>query len=307
MVTTTKLIIKRGGKKAHHAHHGGAWKVAFADFTLAMMALFMVLWIMGAVTEDERKEIVAQLNGTSVFEGSGFNPFDVEKSMGSAGSSIIGETLAVSPPTQSATVSASPADNTLESGSKPQEDLDSVLSRSDAELTLLQSQIQQLINSYHAQNYLMLETLPQGLRILIQDDQDRMMFPRGSAVLTPFFQKLLTELGPVFNRIDNKIMISGHTDAAQYSGNAAYNNWNLSGDRALAARRALERGGLESARVLQVNAMASRMPRDREDPMSARNRRIEILVLTDAAAETLFQFYGREGENVVKPIAERLR
>lgn len=297
-------IIKRGGKKAHHAHHGGAWKVAFADFTLAMMALFMVLWIMGAVTEDERKEIVAQLHGTSVFDGSSFNPFEIDKSNGTA---IIGETLAISPPTQSATVSESNDDLSLSAGSKPQEDLDSVLSRSDAELALLHNQLQQMITSYNAQNYLMLETLPQGLRILIQDDQDRMMFPRGSAVLTPFFQKLLTELGPVFNRIDNKIMISGHTDAAQYSGNAAYNNWNLSGDRALAARRALERGGLQSARVLQVNAMASRMPRDREDPMSARNRRIEIMVLTDAAAETLFQFYGREGENVVKPIAERLR
>ncbi|WP_431356982.1 flagellar motor protein MotB [Pantoea endophytica] len=304
MVTTTKLIIKRGGKKAHHAHHGGAWKVAFADFTLAMMALFMVLWIMGAVSEEERKEIVAQLNGTSVFDGTNFNPFDVENSSGSA---IIGETMAISLPTQTATVSPTQADISLNVGSKPQEDLDSVLSRSDAELVLLHNQLQRMINSYNAQNYLMLETLPQGLRILIQDDQDRMMFPRGSAVLTLFFQKLLTELGPVFNRIDNKIMISGHTDAAQYSGNAAYNNWNLSGDRALAARRALERGGLESARVLQVNAMASRMPRDHDDPMSARNRRIEILVLTDAAAETLFQFYGREGEKVVKPIAERLR
>ncbi|KAA8669731.1 putative lateral flagellar export/assembly protein LafU [Pantoea dispersa] len=304
MVTTTKLIIKRGGKKAHHGAHGGAWKVAFADFTLAMMALFMVLWIMGAVTEDERKEIVAQLHGTSIFNGSGFNPFDVETGRGS---SIIGETLAIAPPTEGATISETSADNGDNNANQPQEDLDSVLSRSDAELAQLRQQIQSIINSYHAQNLLTLETLPQGLRILIQDDQDRMMFPRGSAVLTPFYQRLLTELGPVFNRIDNKIMISGHTDAAQYSGNAAYNNWNLSGDRALAARRALERGGLESARVLQVNAMSSRMPLDKADPLSARNRRIEIMVLTEAAAETLFQFYGREGENVVKPIADRLR
>ncbi|KTS35961.1 MULTISPECIES: putative lateral flagellar export/assembly protein LafU [Pantoea] len=304
MVTTTKLIIKRGGRKAHHGAHGGAWKVAFADFTLAMMALFMVLWIMGAVTEDERKEIVAQLNGTSVFNGSGFNPFDVETGRGSA---IIGETLAIAPPTEGATVSDTSAENSDNNANQPKEDLDSVLSRSDAELAQLRQQIQSIINSYHAQNLLTLETLPQGLRILIQDDQDRMMFPRGSAVLTPFYQRLLTELGPVFNRIDNKIMISGHTDAAQYSGNAAYNNWNLSGDRALAARRALERGGLESTRVLQVNAMSSRMPLDKADPLSARNRRIEIMVLTEAAAETLFQFYGREGENVVKPIADRLR
>lgn len=272
--------------------------MAFADFTLAMMALFMVLWITASVTVEERKEIVSQLNGASIFDGSAFNPFEQR---GGRSDNVLGDTLEVSKKEETAK-----ADEVL-SGGKPQEHLDSVLSRSDAELAKLYKQIQHIINSYNAQNVLSLETLPQGLRILVQDDQSRMMFPRGSAVLTPYFQKLLTELGPVFNRIDNKIMISGHTDAAKYSGNAAYNNWNLSGDRALAARRALERGGLESERVLQVNAMASRMPLDREDAMSARNRRIEILVLTDAAAETLFQFYGREGENVVKPIAERLR
>ncbi|WP_343550800.1 putative lateral flagellar export/assembly protein LafU [Pantoea sp.] len=292
-------IIKRAARKANHSHHGGAWKVAFADFTLAMMALFMVLWITASVSVEERKEIVAQLNGESIFNGAAFNPFEQN---GGKSDALIGDTLELSKKEE--TVKAG---DMLQSGGKPQEHLDSVLSRSDAELAKLYKQIQQIIKSYNAQDVLTLETLPQGLRILVQDDQARVMFPRGSAVLTPYFQKLLTELGPVFNRIDNKIMISGHTDAAQYSGNAAYNNWNLSGDRALAARRALERGGLESARVLQVNAMASRMPRDLDDPMSARNRRIEILVLTDAAAETLFQFYGREGENVVKPIAERLR
>jgi chemotaxis protein MotB len=295
-------IIKRSIRKANHGHHGGAWKVAFADFTLAMMALFMVLWITASVSVEERKEIVAQINGTSIFDGSAFNPFELN----TRSDAIIGETFAVPTP-ESKPVETSKADDTLLSGGKPQEHLESVLSRSDEELAKLYKQIQQIIKSYNAQNVLSLEILPQGLRILVQDDQSRMMFPRGSAALTPYFQKLLTELGPVFNRIDNKIMISGHTDAAKYSGNAAYNNWNLSGDRALAARRALERGGLESDRVLQVNAMASRMPLDRDDAMSARNRRIEILVLTDAAAETLFQFYGREGENVVKPIAERLR
>ncbi|MDY0925782.1 flagellar motor protein MotB [Enterobacter sp. CFBP8995] len=293
------MIIKRAAKRSNHSHHGGAWKVAFADFTLAMMALFMVLWITASVSVEERKEIVAELNGASIFDGAAFNPFEQH---GGKSDALIGDTLELSKAEETAK-----AGEMLQSGGKPQEHLDSVLSRSDAELAKLYQQIQHIIKSYNAQDVLSLETLPQGLRILVQDDQSRMMFPRGSAVLTPYFQKLLTELGPVFNRIDNKIMISGHTDAAQYSGNAAYNNWNLSGDRALAARRALERGGLESERVLQVNAMASRMPLDREDAMSARNRRIEILVLTDAAAETLFQFYGREGEKVVKPIAERLR
>ncbi|WP_261388036.1 OmpA family protein [Candidatus Pantoea soli] len=247
---------------------------------------------------------MAQLHGTSIFSGSGFDPFDVENRHGSA---IIGETLANTPPTQNATVSPPAPADTPSRPRREGEPLEAVLSRADAELAQLQALIQSIIDNHHAQNHLTLVTLPQGLRILIQDDRERMMFPRGSAVLTPFFQRLLTELGPVFNRIDNRIMISGHTDAAPYSGSAIYNNWNLSGDRALAARRALEQGGLESTRVLQVNAMASRMPLDKDHPRSARNRRIEIMVLTDAAAETLYQFYGRDGENVVKPIAERLR
>lgn len=288
-------IIKRSVRRSHHSHHGGAWKVAFADFTLAMMALFMVLWIVGAVSEDERKEIVAQLHGHSLFSGTGFDPFAVEGT-----EAIVAQARALVPPAQQATVSGI-VEQAVDQG------VDAAPTRADSELATLKQQIEQLISAHHAQNHLTLETLPQGLRILIQDDRDRMMFPRGSAVLTPYFQRLLTELGPVFNRIDNQIMISGHTDAAQYEPSAAYNNWNLSGDRALAARRALERGGLESARVLQVNAVAARMPLDQGNPLNARNRRVEIMVLTASAAETLLQFYGRQGEKVVKPIVARLK
>lgn len=290
-------IIKRSIRRSHQGHHGGAWKVAFADFTLAMMALFMVLWIVGAVSEDERKEIVAQLHGQSVFSGSGFNPFDVENEHKKA---LVAQTRSLKPPVLEATVSDNDIPESTHSG-------EPAWPRSDGELAALKQQIEQVISTHHAQNHLTLDTLPQGLRILIQDDRERMMFPRGSAVLTPYFQRLLTELGPVFNRIDNQIMISGHTDAVPYEQSAAYNNWNLSGDRALAARRALERGGLESARVLQVNAVAARMPLDRDDPLNARNRRVEIMVLTASAAETLLQFYGRQGEKVVKPIVARLK
>jgi chemotaxis protein MotB len=300
-VTTTKLIIKRSAKKAHNAHHGGAWKVAFADFTLAMMALFMVLWIMGSVTEEERKEIVAQLHGTSIFNESSFNPL---QDSGEKGAMLVGESLAAQ--SESA---REEADSVLDSAlnNAPKESLESVLSRSDNELEALRQLIMRIMQNLNTQGNLVLEKVPQGLRILIQDDSNRMMFPRGSAVLTPYFSKLLVELAPAFNRLDNKIMISGHTDAAQYSGKAAYNNWNLSGDRALAARRTLEQGGLEKNRIIQVNAMAGRMPLDTENPLADRNRRIEIMVLTEAATDSLFQFYGVNGEKVVKPITQHLR
>ncbi|MEJ4043042.1 putative lateral flagellar export/assembly protein LafU [Erwinia sp. SLM-02] len=293
---THTTIIKRGGKKAHHGVHTGAWKVAFADFTLAMMALFMVLWIVGAVSKEERQEIVANLNGTSIFDGTVFSP--------------IGDPAAVVGPAPIVTQqpTEADADSEPEMQEKPQpEPLENVLSRSDRELNELSEAIARITTELNAQGNLSLEKVPQGLRILLQDDDDRVMFERGSAKMTPFFTRLLSELAPVFNRIDNRVLINGHTDAAHYRDSARYNNWNLSGDRALAARTVLEKGGLEAKRVLQVNAMADRMLLDPDHPLSARNRRIEIMVLTQAASETLYQFYGRNGTKVVKPIVERLQ
>lgn len=226
-------IIKRGGKKAHHGVHTGAWKVAFADFTLAMMALFMVLWIVGAVSKEEREEIVANLNGTAIFDGSLFNPISDPATLNTV--SLIGATL----PMAASTVSE-PARQ-----ENPQTDsLEDILSRSDRELSDLSEAIIRITSELNAQGNLSLEKVPQGLRILLQDDDDRVMFPRGSAKMTDFFRRLLSELAPVFNRIDNKVLINGHTDAAHYRDNAGYNNWNLSGDRALAARTVLEKGGL---------------------------------------------------------------
>ncbi|MGB9094917.1 OmpA family protein [Erwinia sp.] len=247
--------------------------------------------IVGAVSEEERKEIVAQLNGTSIFDGTNFSPINDPAGKGAA---VIAETI-----------TPDEAPETAEA--KPTESLENVLSRSDLELKELSEVIASITASLNAQGNLSLEKVPQGLRILLQDNSDRMMFPRGSAVMTPFFTRLLTELAPVFNRIDNQIMITGHTDAAIYRDSAQYNNWNLSGDRALAARRALEKGGVEPKRVIQVNAMADNMPLDPNDPLSARNRRIEIMVLTKAASDTLYQFYGHHGVKVVKPIADRLQ
>lgn len=288
-------IIKRGGKKAHHGVHTGAWKVAFADFTLAMMALFMVLWIVGAVSKEERQEIVAHLNGVSIFEASEFNPVN---DLGSSS----GLTIASSSP-----VYPDKVEEPTEPDAEQPETLEKVLSRSEQELNDLSEAIASITAELNAQGNLSLEKVPQGLRILLQDDGDRMMFPRGSAQITPFFTRLLNELAPVFNRIDHQVIINGHTDSATYPDSAGYNNWNLSGDRALAARNVLEKGGLETQRVIQVNAMADRMLLDPEDPLSAHNRRIEIMVLTQAASDMLYQFYGQHGVKVVKPIADRLQ
>lgn len=147
--------------------------------------------------------------------------------------------------------------------------------------------------------------MPQGLRVLIKDDQNRSMFERGSARIMPFFKSLLIELAPIFDSLDNKIIITGHTDAISYKNNI-YNNWNLSGDRALSARRVLEEAGMPEDKVMQVSAMADQMLLDTKNPDSAGNRRIEIMILTQSAADTLYQYFGQHGEKVVQPLVEKL-
>lgn len=307
-ITHQTTIIKRSGKKGHGAHHGGAWKVAFADFTLAMMALFMVLWIVNSTPQEEREEVAAMLNSYSIFDGNIFAPIhSFGEGMGKIlpGSGKILEQAARNA-VQAQSPFIFPADEIVSQIKVDQPSLDEVLEQSRQEMEDLARIILKITESYDAGTNLQMEIIPQGLRILIQDDQSREMFQRGSAALTPFFNDLLTELAPVFGQIDNNIIITGHTDAAPYRAEAAYNNWNLSGDRALAARRILQQAGLPAKKILQVNAMADQMLLDPNDPMGAANRRIEIMVLTKTASDSLYQFFGSHGEKVIASAIDKV-
>lgn len=291
-------IIKRSARKNHSGSHGGAWKVAFADFTLAMMALFMVLWIMGAASEEERQEIVAMFYADNLF-----NIMKTGSQAWDGGSIPLMDTRAaptvIMPPVVSqATVQAAPQTQPTGNGSPANEPR--------REMEELARIIMRITSAYHAQPNMHIEILPQGLRILISDDKQREMFPRSSAALAPFFRKLLEEFAPVLGQIDNKIMITGHTDAASYREQGRYNNWNLSGDRAMQARNVLIQAGLDERRVLQVSAMADQMLLYPNDPLNAANRRIEIMVLTQSASDALAQFFGHHGENVTGPLIEKL-
>jgi len=295
-------IIKRSSRKSHDTFHGGAWKVAFADFTLAMMALFMVLWIMGAVTEEERKEIVSLLNGESIFEGNAISP--VTQKEGSGGQpTLIGSRQAKN---KEALKEQAAKDAALAQQMKPAQSLEDVHTRSKNEIEDLARIIMKITSAYDAQANLKIEIVPQGLRILIADDQKREMFQRSSAILTPFFKRLLTEFAPELNKIDNKIIITGHTDATRFRDQVLYNNWNLSGERAMQARTVLTSNGLEPGKVLQVSGMADQMLLDPAHPLSSANRRIEIMVLTHSASDSLYQFFGQHGEKVIKPLTDRL-
>ncbi len=309
-------IIKRSGRKGHHGIHTGAWKVAFADFTLAMMALFMVLWIMGSVSEDDRKMIMAEINGMSEMEGYPFNPisspdFGAGNSIVASGDIPVKARRVESTPDDSDPVARKNSESLNAKKAdmaalKKSESLDSVMDRSQREMEELARVIMQITSAHNAQANLEIEIVPQGLRILVQDDKHREMFQRSSSTLTPFFSQLLRELAPVFGKINNKIIITGHTDSTRFRDGERYNNWNLSGDRAMAARQALVKGGMSVEHVLQVSGMADRMLLDKANPLGASNRRIEIMVLTQTAADTLYQFFGHNGEKVVKPAIRKV-
>ena len=291
-------IIKRSSRKSHDTFHGGAWKVAFADFTLAMMALFMVLWIMGSVTEEERKEIVSQLNGESIFDGQTLSPITQPNGVGGKIAVTEKRDRGEHKPPQKAT----PTPAAMAKSAS----LDDVKSRSQNEIEDLARIIMKITSAYDAQSNLKIEIVPQGLRILITDDQKREMFQRSSAILTPFFKRLLTEFAPALNKIDNKIIITGHTDATRFRDQDLYNNYNLSGERAMQARKVLTHAGLDQNKVLQVSGMADQMLLDPANPLSSSNRRIEIMVLTNSASDSLYQFFGQHGEKVIKPIVDKL-
>lgn len=266
-----EIIIKRRSKKGHGDEHGGAWKVAFADFTLAMMALFMVLWIIQPQMEKsnpsygEMESNPLVDGGAGIFDGTSRSPLELDG-------------MPVRPPqaeTTNDSESAAEADGSHNYGSTE-------------ELKKLAELMRQVASEVDALANLEVDVVPQGLRILIKDDQQRFMFQRGSATLNPHFQKLLGVLAGVLVKVDNKLIISGHTDATPYRQKNGYNNWNLSGDRALRARHALVEAGLGERSVLQVTAQADVMPLHPEDPQNGANRRVEILLLT-ASAEALYK------------------
>ncbi|HEX4500515.1 MAG TPA: putative lateral flagellar export/assembly protein LafU [Scandinavium sp.] len=302
-------IIKRSSRKGHHAHHGGAWKVAFADFTLAMMALFMVLWIMGAIKQEKTKSLIESMEGSSVFNGNNISP--VSQEFGSGAQMSLMSTNTKSNPLppkprkdiQSVNVGKVKLSELLNTDSKSKA---GGTSTQRYELDDLARIIMRITDSYHAQSNLQIDIVPQGLRILITDDNKREMFQRGSAKITPFFYKLLNEFAPALNKVDNKIMITGHTDATPYKNGKGYNNWNLSGERALQARSVLAESGLASGKIIQVSGLADGMLFDEKNPLSSVNRRIEIMVLTHSASDALYQFFGSHGEKVIKPITEKI-
>lgn len=274
-------IVVKKIKKVSGGHHGGAWKIAYADFVTAMMAFFLLMWLLGSTAKGDLNGIaeyfqtplrVAMSGGSgsgdssSVIQGGGENLTKKE------GQVKRGETAQ-----QRKTYTITDAKKAFEA-----EEL--------ARLKGLKERIEKMIdtnpNLKKFSKQLLLDITADGLRIQIVDEQNRPMFALARAELQSYTKEILREIGKALNDVPNRISLSGHTDAAPYAnGEKGYSNWELSSDRANASRRELILGGMQETKVLRVLGLSSAVLFDKEDAFNPINRRISIIVMNKRAEE----------------------
>ena len=276
------IIVKRI-KKGGGGHHGGAWKIAYADFVTAMMAFFLLMWLLGSTSKGDMSGIAEYFK----------TPLKVAMQGGSGSgdsSSVI----------QGGGRDLTRKDGQQKKGDNPQPKKSYNLGAAKAELERLElsrlqglkAKIEGMIQSSPTmkqyKNQLLLDITTDGLRIQIVDEQNRAMFALAKADLQPYTKEILLEIGRTLNDMPNKISLSGHTDAAAYSsGEKGYSNWELSADRANASRRALIAGGMDEGKVLRVVGLSSAVPFNAAEPLSPVNRRISIIVMNKKAEESV--------------------
>jgi chemotaxis protein MotB len=289
------IVVKRI-KKVAGGHHGGAWKIAYADFVTAMMAFFLLMWLLGSVDG-------GTLNGISEY-------FKTPMKVALQGGSKSGDSKVViqggglditSKDGQTARSDAPPGENEKQNEEKKFESLTESqkkaaikLQKADeqAKLKVMREKLQNQINNsprlkkYNAQ--LKIDITDEGLRVLITDEANRPMFGTASAEMQPYAQEIIKAMAPTFNEMPNTISISGHTDATPYSsGNGSYSNWELSADRANAARRVLIAGGLRQDHLIRVTGLADAVLLDSTNPLNPINRRISIILMNKAAEQAI--------------------
>lgn len=265
-------IVIRRPRKVKAAHHGGSWKIAYADFMTAMMALFLVLWILSSATPQQLRSVAEyfrtplsvalaggdrQMSSTSVIPGGGPDPTHID-----------GEKERVETRLESRATDVQRQFVAL------QQRIESVVT-ADPKLRELLNQIR-------------FDMTPYGLRIQLVDTEQRPMFETGSDRVAPYMRDLLRVLAPLLNEMPNRLSISGHTDSVPYAaGVRGYSNWELSADRANASRRELVAGGFDNGKLLRVTGMGDQLPAPGSDPGDPVNRRITLVVLNREAAQLI--------------------
>ncbi|MHB1245932.1 MAG: flagellar motor protein MotB [Sulfuriferula sp.] len=283
------IIVKRI-KKSGGGHHGGAWKIAYADFVTAMMAFFLLMWLLGSTTKGELQGIAEYFQTPlKVAMAGGSGSGDSSSVIQGGGKDLtrqIGQINKANNPAQKKTYDLKAA----------QADLD----RLDASrLKALKGRIEAAIDANPTlkqfKKQLLIDITTEGLRIQIVDEKNRPMFALSKAKLEPYTKEILHDIGHTLNGVPNKISLSGHTDASPYSGGGAgYSNWELSADRANASRRELIAGGMDENKILRVVGLASAVPLDSKDPFNPINRRISIIVMNKKTEDAI----AREAGNV---------
>ena len=278
MDTNQPIIVKRV-KKIAAGHHGGAWKIAFADFAVAMMAFFLVMWLMSSATPEQKKAISGYFQDPIGFSESG-TPYVID--LGGTPTPAPDKTLN---PEVSDEISLDSQTLTEQQAQKLFEQLE--LERFDMLLVELQRKINDDIALQPYKDQILMDVSRDGLRIQITDAANRPMFDLGSARLQPYFEDILYIMADTIRALPNRISIGGHTDAKPFASNSGFGNWELSANRANAARRALHAGGLEDDKVARVAGYASSILFDQADHYNPNNRRIDILVLTKRAQQVI--------------------
>lgn len=277
------IIIKRI-KKSGHAVHGGAWKIAYADFVTAMMAFFLLMWLLGSTAKGELQGIAAYFssplkvamtggdgagNSSSVIPGGGNDLTKVHGQVRRSDSETEKE--------RRMSIDTARAERARQDAAR----IKALQSKIDAMITE-----NPRLNEYKSQ--IRIDVTPDGLQIQIVDNQNRPMFDSGSALVKPYMRDILREIGAALGGVENRISLAGHTDSAPYgNSDRGYSNWELSADRANASRRELVSAGMPDAKLGRVVGLAASDLLEPDNPRAPANRRITITVLTREAEERL--------------------
>lgn len=285
------IIIKKIKKNKPHAAHSAAWKVAYADFVTAMMAFFMLLWLLNVTTEEQKSGIAdyfapttASLSQSGAGGVLGGTTIGEDGAKSAASQTII---IEIEDPVPGSSISKATGDVGVEDDAQAKTAEDKAQAEAEeAAFEDAQAQLTQMLENNPMMadlgEHLMVDMTPEGLRIQLIDQQDRSMFEAGSARINPFARVLLNEVAKIIKNLPNRLAISGHTDAGALGGRSDYGNWELSADRANTSRIVMEEAGLQDYRTNSVTGRAATEPLILEDPYLPENRRISIVLLREA-------------------------
>jgi chemotaxis protein MotB len=290
--TQQPIVVKRI-KKGGGGAHGGAWKIAYADFVTAMMAFFLLMWLLGStaqgdldgIAEHFQNPLKLSLHGgsgvgdsSSIIQGGGE---DLTRAVGQVKRGDVVDRR---------TINLDAATARTRDGADREDVLAAERREERARLIDLKGRIEAIIEADPAlrpfKDQILMDITFEGLRIQLVDEQNRPMFLSGSATLRPYTRDLLRAIGRALNDVPNRISLSGHTDSAPYvGGELGFSNWELSSNRANASRRELLGGGLDSGKIIRVVGLADTIHLNRDDPLDPTNRRISIIVMNKQAEE----------------------